>query len=315
MHMSQERRKKQASRHHLQKGEQGIRSFQEFRRKVSNDRAMRLAAGLAYHLIVAFIPMAIALFSVLGFTLGRLNPVLHAHLMENLKNALPSPITLPRILEPAFAAIRNDAGFLSILSLLAAIFGGSRLFIAIEEYFDIIYQIRMRKAVAQNVMAVLMVGVFIILMPLMVLASFVPALILFLIQHAAINRLSALMLSVASTLESLIVTWILFQTIYLIVPNRKISFKKSWKGAVVAAFLLEVFLLLFPLYITHFMGNYRGTVGFIFIFLFFFYYFAVILLIGAEANAFYAEGVHALPADLATCIHHGTNKGEQTGAE
>lgn len=313
--MSQERRKKQASRHHLLKGEQGTRSFQELRRKINNDWVMSSAAGLAYNLITAFIPLAIALFVVLGFTLGRLNPVLHTHLMESLKNSLPSPIALPRILEPAFAAVRNDAGFLSILSLLAAIFAGSRLFIAIEGYFDIIYQTRMRKTVAQNVMAVLMVGVFIILIPLMVFASSVPALLLLLAQNAAIGRLPALALSAAGILESLIVTWILFQTIYLIVPNRKISFKKSWKGAVVAALLLEIFLLLFPLYITHFMGNYTGTVGFIFIFLFFFYYFAAILLVGAEVNAFYTEGVHALPADLAAFVHRETHEGAKKGAE
>lgn len=313
--MSQERRKKHAPPHHLQKGEQGTQSFQEFRTKINHDWIMSSAAGLAYHLISAFIPMAIALFAVLGFTLGRLDPVLYTRLMGSLKHAFPSAIALPGILEPAFAAIRNGAGWLTIFSLLAAIFGGSRLFVAIEGYFDIIYQTEMRKTVAQNMMAVLMVGVFILLTPLMVFASSIPALILLLIQHAIIDRLPALALSAASILESLIVTWILFQTIYLIVPNRKISFKKSWRGAVVAALLLEIFLLLFPFYISHFMGDYTGTVGFIFIFLFFSYYFAVILLVGAEVNAFYTEGVHALPADLAAFIHRGTHEGEQKGVK
>src|SRR5260370_7540196 len=94
----------------------------------------------------------------------------------------------------------------------------------------------------------------------------------------------------------------------MVVANQKISFEKSWKGAVVAAFLLEIFLFLFPFYITHFMGSYTGEVGFLFISLFFFYYFAVILLIGAEVNAFYAEGVRALPDNLANFIHLSVNE-------
>ena len=284
--------------------------FQIFRTKVSNDWMMSSAAGLAYSLITALIPMAILLFVTLSVTLGRLDPALHARLVTSIKNAFPSPIALPGILEPAFATIRRDAGVLTIISLLAAVFGGSRLFIAIEGYFDIIYQTEMRKTLAQNTMALLMVSLFIILIPFMVLAASIPAFILVLLQHAMINRFPALVLGSASVLESLMVSWILFETIYLIVPNRNISFKKSWRGAVVAALLLEVFLVLFPLYITHFMGNYTGTIGFIFMLLFFFYYFAVILLFGAEVNAFYAEGVHALPANLATFIHRETHEGE-----
>lgn len=275
---------------------------------------MSSAAGLAYSLITALIPMAILLFVALSVTLGRLDPALHARLVTSIKNAFPSPIALPGILEPAFATMRRDAGVLTIISLLAAVFGGSRLFIAIEGYFDIIYQTEMRKTLAQNTMALLMVSLFIILIPFMVLAASIPALILVLLQHVMINRFSALVLSSASVLESLLVSWILFETIYLIVPNRSISFKKSWRGAVVAALLLEVFLVLFPLYITHFMGDYTGTIGFIFMLLFFFYYFAVILLFGAEVNAFYAEGVHALPANLATFIHRETHEGEPTEA-
>lgn len=311
--MGQEKRKALVFRHFLQSIQRGTHPFRTFRTKVSNDWMMSSAAGLAYNLINALIPMAILLFIVFGLTLGKLDSALHARVVENLKNMFPSPIALPRILEPAFVTIRHDAGLLTAISLLAAIFGGSRLFIAIEGYFDIIYQTDMRKTLPQNGMAILMVGIFIVLTPLMIFASSIPALILVLLQHATINRLPAFVLSVASVLESLIVTWILFETIYLIVPNRKMSFKKSWRGAVVAALLLELFLVLFPFYITHFMGNYTGTIGFIFISLFFFYYFAAILLFGAEVNAFYAEGVHALPANLAAFIHRETH--EEKGTE
>ena len=63
---------------------------------------------------------------------------------------------------------------------------------------------------------------------------------------------------------------------------------------------VQAYLQLFPFYATHFLGGYTGTVGFAIIFVFFFYYFAVILLAGAEVNAFYAQGKRALPDNLAS---------------
>ena len=43
--------------------------------------------------------------------------------------------------------------------------------------------------------------------------------------------------------------------------------------------------------------------GFAIIFIFFFYFFAVILLGGAEINAFYAQGKRAIPENMAGLVH------------
>ena len=90
-------------------------------------------------------------------------------------------------------------------------------------------------------------------------------------------------------------------------PNQRISFRNSWLGAVLAAVALTIYLYLFPLYVTHFLGNDKGQIGFAVILLFFFYYFAVILLVGAEINVFFAEGVHATPDNLPAMVHHLTS--------
>lgn len=308
--------------HILQQIKKSAQPLREFLKKLSNDWVMTSAAGLAYNLINATIPIAIALIAVLGFTIGKLDATAHARLIESLKNVFPAPIASQNVLETAFTTFRKDAGFLTILALLTAIFSGSRLFIAIESYFDIIYRTDKRKLITQNVMAVLMLCVFIILTPLIAFASSIPALILLLLENGALNHLpgiallakNSLILSTVSILESVIVTWILFEAIYMVVPNQKMSFRKTWKGALVAALILEIFLILFPFYITHFMGNTTGFIGFILIFLFFFYYFAAILLIGAEVNAFYVEGVHALPDNLANFIHRKARETEQGDA-
>jgi len=104
-------------------------------------------------------------------------------------------------------------------------------------------------------------------------------------------------------LGGLLAAFIFFITIYIVVPNQRISLRNSWLGAFISAIALELFIsIIFPLYTTRFMGNYTGQAGFAVILLVFFYYFAVILILGAEINAFFLEKVRPLPNDLATFV-------------
>jgi hypothetical protein len=145
----------------------------------------------------------------------------------------------------------------------------------------------------------------------MVFASAVPSFILnFLGQNPVLSALpfvksvvsNPAIIYIAGIAGGLIAAFLLFEAIYFVVPNQHISWRNSWKGAVVAAVAMTVFLNLFPLYIQYFLKNYAGQIGFAVILLLFFYYFAVILMIGAEVNAFFFEGVHPLPNDLATFV-------------
>lgn len=291
----------------------------EFITKFNNDWVMNLASGLAYNLMVAIVPIAIAVVAVLGFTVGQLDPQAEAELIDHLRNIFPDTVSSTSVLQLALNSLKRSAGLLSIIAILASLFGGSRLFIAIEGYFSIIYRTYPRKVIAQNVMAIMMMLVFIALIPIMVVASSVPALIFSLVQNTGINQLPGIVelvhngfiLSAASIFSSFVVCWILLETIYIAVPNQKISFKNSWKGAIVGALLLQLFLSLFPLYITHFMGSYTGEVGFAVILLLFFYYFAVILLVGAEINAYFSEKIRPLANNIAAVLRDSSHAAEE----
>ncbi len=101
-----------------------------------------------------------------------------------------------------------------------------------------------------------------------------------------------------------IASYILFQAIYIVVPNQHISFRNSWLGALVAAIALDIYLTLFPLYVQHFLSSGpAASLGTAIFLLIFFYYFAVILLLGAQVNAFFAEGIKATPVDLVSLVH------------
>lgn len=270
---------------------------------------MNFASGLAFNLITAIFPILIAIISIAGFTIGRLDPGAETQLINGIKHVFPEPIQSGNVLGPALNSLSKNAGFLGIIAIFVAIFGGSRLFVTMEGYFDIIYHTRPRGIIKQNIMAIMMLLVFVVLVPLMVFASSIPALLQSLLKTTPLGQFASNVFidGLISIIAALIISWILFEAIYIVVPNQHISFRRSWPGALVAAVAIQIYLILFPFYVTHFLNSYTGTAGFAVILLFFFYYFAVILLLGAEINAFFAEGIRATPDNLAVMVHQMTS--------
>ena len=278
------------------------KSLQEFFTKFNNDWVMTFASALAFNLITAILPILIAILGILGFTVGNLSPSTEAQLLAHLKQVFPSS---GDFLSLAATSLSRSAGPLVIIAILLAIFGGSRLFVSIEGYFDVIYHTRPRNVIKQNIMSVVMLLIFIVLIVPMVLTASIPAALQSLIQNTAIGQIpgSAIFFAVLGILVSIFVSWVLFEAIYIVVPNQHISFRNSWLGAIVAAVLLQIYLALFPFYVTHFLGSYTGNIALAVVLLFFFYYFAVILLLGAEINAFFAENIRATPDNIPVMVH------------
>ena len=292
-----------------QTAEKDIKTFQAFWTKFNNDWVLNFASGLAFNLITAIFPILIAVIGIAGIIFGRIDPSIQQYLITHIEQLFPPQISSANILGPALTTLSKNAGTLLILAILIAIFGGSRLFVSLEGYFDIIYHTRPRDLIRQNIMALAMLLLFVILIPLMVFASTIPALVQSILRATPVSQIpgNGFIFTALGILTALLIAWILFEAIYIVVPNQHIRFRNSWRGAVVAAIALEIYLYLFPFYVTHFLSNDTGQVGFVLILLFFFYYFAVILLLGAEINAFFAEGIRATPDNLAVMVHQLTS--------
>jgi YihY family inner membrane protein len=281
----------------VQDVEKDIQPFQAFINKFNNDWVMNFAGMLAYNLILSIFPIIIAIASIIGLVLGNGT---RGTIVKDILHVLPNKVS-PDVLTNVLDQLSKNSGFLGIVAIILALFFGSRLFIVIEGCFDIIYHVRPRTLIPQNLMALGMLLIFVVLIPIMVFASSIPALAVSLLKYTFIGTIPFLA-SVAGILGGLIVSFVLFEAIYFVVPNQRISFRHSWLGALGAAIALELYLTLFPLYVQHFLNGYAGQVGFAIVLLVFFYYFAVILLLGAELNAFFSERVQPLPNDLATFV-------------
>src|SRR6266699_2146193 len=247
--------------------------YQEFWAKFNNDWSWNNAAGLAFNLILSIFPLVIALLALIGFFVGRLDPVAyHDYTTSKLHDLFPAVTSSQNIIQPALRQLKKDSGILGIFAIVVSIFNGSRLFMFLQGCFDLIYHVRPRNVIVQNALSVVMVLLFVILVPIMVLASSLPAIVYSLLQKTP----EGLLLSVSGIVSGLIGAYVLFQVIYMVVPNQKISFRNSWRGAVVAAVLLQIFLELFPFYAARFLVGDAGQAGFAVILIVFFYYFAVI---------------------------------------
>ena len=285
--------------------EKEVKPLQQFLTKFNNDWVMNFAAALAYNLLMAIFPIAIALLAILGFVLGGLNPQAFQSLSKQLMSAFPGTLSSPGVVQSITMQLHRDSGILGIIAIVLAIFNGSRLFILIEGCFGIIYHVRQRKVIRQNLMAIGMLILFIILIPIMVFASSLPTFALTFLQRTSLSGLfsNGFVDFLVGIIGSFIASFILFEAIYMVVPNQHISWKHSWLGSVVAAALMVLYLTLFPLYVSHFLTGYAASISSVIILLIFFYYFAVILLLGAEVNAFVSEHVKATPTDIVSMVH------------
>lgn len=293
----------------VRKAQESLALLQQFFTKFGNDWSMTFAAALAYSLLTAIVPIVIAMFSILGFALGPRQ--IHAILQTTII-ILPALSSQQDVIQHSLNQLSSQAGFLALIAVLLALFGGSRLFVGLEGFLDIVYRVRPRPLIPQNIMAILMMLLFIILVPIMFFAATLPPFILQFVSTVptlkTIPLISIIMNNpittyLTSTLGGLLATFIFFLAIYIIVPNQRISLRHSWLGALASAIALELFItIVFPFYTTYFMKNYVGQAGFAVILLVFFYYFAIILILGAEINAFFLEKVRPLPNDLATFV-------------
>src|ERR1051326_98185 len=208
-----------------QEAKQGVKSIMGFFNKFNNDWVMNFASALAFNLITAILPILIALLGVAGLVVGHLDPTAQSNLIDYIVKIFPStsqpgtPNTSGTdFIHLALNQLNHYAGFFVIVAVLLAIFGGSRLFISMEGYFDIIYHVRPRGVIKQNIMAILMMVVFIVLTFLMVLAASIPAAIQSIggiIGLGPLLRIGFVNILI-SIAVSLLITWMLFEAILVV---------------------------------------------------------------------------------------------------
>ncbi len=281
-----------------------VRPLQGFIIKINNDWVLNLACIMAYNMLMAMLPIALALVAILSFFLG--NSSFRTTVIKQLTSLFPGLASQQNALDLASKQLSQASGIIGILAIVIGVFFGIFLFLVTEGCLDIVYRVRQRALVRQYLMSFAMLIAFVILIPIMVFASSAPTFLFSSLSNLpllkSIPGSSFIFISLGGILGGFLTSFLLIELIYIVVPNQKISWKNSWRGAALAALATEIFLAAFPFIATHFFSGYAGPLGFAVILLLFFYYFSIIILLGAEINAFFFEGVRPIPNDIVTFV-------------
>src|SRR5690348_6615421 len=284
-----------------------IAPLAHFWQKLSNDWIFNLAGLLAYNFLMSIFPILLALLAIAGFILNTISPGSEQQLVNAIAGALPGGAsgTGGVIVKVALTNLQRQAGVLFVVGLVMAIFTGSRLFVTIENCFGIVFRLRGRNVIRQNIMAIGMLLLYIVLVPIVFLASIVPsAIVSALHANGAATGFVGVLINLGGLLVAFLVALVLFTAIYMVVPNRPVHFSEVWKGTLIAAVLLVLYEFVFPIYqsIALKSNSYGSVAGFAIVILVFFYYLAVILLLGAEINS-WMSGQRETASDIAAILH------------
>ena len=291
--------------------EKDVKPYEQLLIKCKDDWIHHLAQALSFSLLTNLVAIAILLLAIVHVIQVNLDRQVQQMLTAGLESIIPQPLSLPvgDVVNKAFDTLSHASAIAVFFIILPAILFGSFLFSLMESCFDVIYHLPPRPFVRRHLVAIVMLLLFAVLTPIIILASAAPSFILSLLHVVPPGHVVFRLASIAgSTIFSLI----LFQAIYVLVPYRHVTFqtlgrhiRNSWRGTLVSTAAMQLGLQLFPLYANSFLNNYIGQVGFVVIMLLFFYLFALILLLGAEVNAFYAEGIRVPKSDLITQASQG----------
>ena len=254
-------------------------------RKFLEDQAPNWAALIAWNALFAMFPIVLFTASILGFLL-KYSGEANSRVYTIIFSAIPTGSSQQEDLLKAVSGVKSQSGLFFVVGLVLLLWGGSALFGVMEQAFAVIYHTKPRDFIQQKLISFGMVLLFSVLVGVAVATSaLLPAL-----KHipdmpsVLYSGAAALILQV---LLGVVAGFLLFLTIFYVIPNRKQQFHKVLPGAILSAVLFELVTLVFPLYLTLNKGinQYGATFGLLFVLMTFFLLLGFITMVGVELNS------------------------------
>ncbi len=195
--------------------------FDQFRSQLSpfgwkfiNDWSVTLAALIAYYFLIALIPLIICVFSATILIFGN-----DSRILNKVRDRIETSFSDENVVEITDAlanSISEQAITVLVISFIVAIFTSSRLFTGIDDVLTIIYRIRERTILNQNIHAIKLLLVFITIAIIIIICLSVPA---FVTKNPTFYKFLTISLSG-------LFVFILFSFFYYFVPQRKMSWSR-----------------------------------------------------------------------------------------
>jgi membrane protein len=245
-----------------------------------------LAAAVAYHALVALVPMFLLLVTIAGIFLQ--SDTVLAQATDAIDTVFPSGGAAAEAFTDALDA-RNNSGLLGLFSFLGFAWAGTGFVSSLARSMNRVYGVRNASYVNEKQRGFIVILIFAIFF--LISASSSIATTFFVSQDlpevfeewwlaTGQNQLVGYLIAYVSAL-------ILFLVIYRIVPNAGQRMLDVWPGAIVAALLFSITTQAFPIYIRLLGGanRYGVALGLVSLIVAAVYILAHIMLFGAYINA------------------------------
>ncbi len=240
-------------------------------KKFINDRCPLLASALVHSMLFSIFPLVLGLLSLSLFILGSSEGVVEK-IIPVFRQVFP--VGIDEIVRN-ISAIRHTSITIALLGIIGFLWGSSRIFRTLESTLNVIWKVkRDRPFLKKNLLAL---GSAFLVFSLLIAST----------GLTIVSRATSFA-GIADTIvkSSVLFSIVLFGLVYWLFPNRKVTVKAAFGGAVFTGILWEIAKHAFSFYITR-VADYSKMFGslsaFIILFLWV-YYSAYIFLFGAEIS-------------------------------
>jgi len=255
------------------------------------DRAMRLAASLAFYMTFSITPALIIALSIAGFAIGTSRA-------ESELTAQVGRLINPEAAEYVFSLVERlsaelKGSHLPLIGILSALVAATAVFVELQSGLNVIWRVpsRERQGLLDLIRSRAISFVFVVGIGILLLLSVITSTVL-----AAINSLFVRALPISQDflrwLQVLVqfgIVPVLLAVTYKLVPDADIEWKDVLVGAIVTALLFLLGKSVFGMYLhISILGSVYGAAGSLFILLAWVYYSAQVFLLGAEMTKVYA---------------------------
>jgi len=264
------------------------KSFKGF----SNDRITKMSSSLSYYTIFSMAPLLIIIISLSGLFLGQ--DAAQGKIYDQLSNFIGSNAASQLQTMIQNASLSGKSKFAAIIGIATLIVGATTVFAQIQDTINFIWGIKPKPKKGwlnflknRFLSFSVIIGLAFLLLVSLTLSTIVDTFSASLKAH--FPQITVVLLYVINTVITLLLTALIFGTIFKVLPDAKIRWRDVITGAITTAvlFMLAKFGISFYISKSN-VGSTYGAAGSLVILLLWVYFSAMILYFGAEFTKAYA---------------------------